>query len=158
MPQELIGASAAEEELYEHLVSHEAEERAMLDEYKEIAGKIEAPALRYLMGLIEEDEVRHHRVFQELAASLKAEVELRPEEPEIPRLGAWRDQVGVAPLIARLLEHEREDRKRLRRLERDLREVRDTTLWALLVTLMEMDTDKHIEILEFALKHTHRTA
>lgn len=49
----------------------------------------------------------------------------------------------------RLIEFERDDEKALQRLKKELRPVRDTTLFWLLVTLMELDTKKHIAILEF---------
>jgi hypothetical protein len=153
MPQQLMGASVWEEELYEHLVGHEKAERGMLEEYEQAAAEAGSPAFTYLVSLIVEDEIRHHRIFRQLASSLRADVELRPEQPEVPRLDRWGEQDSVLALTELLLAGEREDRKRLKRLSRDLRDVEDTTLWSLLVTLMEMDTDKHIEILEFVRRH-----
>jgi hypothetical protein len=48
----------------------------------------------------------------------------------------------------RLLAFEREDERSLHRLQKELRPVRDTTQFCLLVELMELDTKKHA-ILEF---------
>jgi hypothetical protein len=47
------------------------------------------------------------------------------------------------------LRRERHDARQLKRMEKEMRNVRDTTLWLLLVKLMQADTDKHIRILEF---------
>jgi hypothetical protein len=53
----------------------------------------------------------------------------------------------------RLLEHEEADEKELERLQKELRDVSGTTLWGLLVELMQRDTDKHIAVLKFVKKH-----
>jgi hypothetical protein len=63
------------------------------------------------------------------------------------------DSQQVLELTERLLESERADAKELHRLAGVMKDVKDTTLWWLLVRLMEMDTAKHIEILEFARRH-----
>lgn len=158
MPERLVGASPWEEELYEHLTSHEDEERALLEEYEEAAESSGSAALKYLVSLIVEDEKRHHELFRQLASSLRTDAEFRPEQPEVPRLDRWGDAKAVVDVTERLLERERQDRKRLRALRRDLRDVEDTTLWSLLVSLMEMDTDKHIEILEFCRRQAARSS
>jgi hypothetical protein len=49
----------------------------------------------------------------------------------------------------RFLEAERDDRAQLRRLRKELKPARSNTLWPLMVELMEIDTDKHIRILEY---------
>jgi FAD/FMN-containing dehydrogenase len=41
----------------------------------------------------------------------------------------------------------------LKRLRKDLRDVEDTTLWALLVETMQLDTAKHITVLRFIERH-----
>ena len=157
MTTTLVGASVWENELYGHLTSHERTERVLLGEYRTAADASQSPAFQYLVALIIEDEIRHHRVFQDLASALKTEAEVRPEQPPVPRL----DQLSpggqhLIDLTEQLLERERADSRELRRLAKDLRDVKDTTLWALLVKLMEMDTAKHIEILEFIQRHAPR--
>lgn len=154
MTAQLIGASVWEEELYRHLTSHEESERELLMAYQEAAAGSGSAAFRYLASLIVEDEVRHHRVFRELASALKTEAEFRPEQPAVPYLDRWGSEPGrVVELSECLLEQERADAHELHRLVKELRDFRDTTLWALLVELMEMDTAKHIAILEFAKRH-----
>jgi rubrerythrin len=145
-----LGASTWEAELYEHLTSHEAAEGAMLAEYREVAAASSSKAFRYLSDLIIEDEIRHHRIFRDLAAALKNDVEIDPEETAIPNIGDWgHDAATVLRLTETLLANERNDAKELRRLVTHLKGLKQESLWQLLVKLMEMDTAKHIEILKF---------
>ena len=117
MTNKLVGASVWEADLYEHLISHEDSERQLLVEYKRAASASGSRAFQYLADLIIEDEMRHHRVFRELASALKTDAELRPEEPAVPRLDHW----GPNPALVveetnKLLEREHADADELRRL------------------------------------------
>jgi hypothetical protein len=153
----LVGASVWEEELYDHLTSHEQKEREVLVKYQEAAAASKSAALAYLASLIVEDEIRHHKTFRDLASALKSEAELRPDEPVIPRLDVGKaDSQQVLELVEQLLESERADAKDLHHLAGQMKDVKDTTLWWLLVRLMEMDTAKHIEILEFARRQARK--
>jgi rubrerythrin len=131
--------------MFEHLTEHTRREGAMLSEYAAIAEATESKALQYVINLLLEDERRHHRYFNELAASLKSEAELSADRVERAELRETTD---------RLLEHERADAKELDRLRKELRDVKDTTLWGLLVDIMRRDTEKHIAILRFVQQHT----
>jgi ferritin len=155
----LVGASIWEEELYDHLTSHEQKEREMLVKYQEAAAASHSAAFAYLASLIVDDEIQHHKIFRDLASALKSDAELRPEEPVIPRLDVGRsDPKQVLELTEQLLQSERADAKELHRLAREMKDVKDTTMWGLLVKLMEMDTAKHIEILEFARHQARRSS
>jgi hypothetical protein len=155
----LVGASVWEEELYEHLTSHESNEREILEEYQQAAATSGSAAFQYLASLIVEDEIRHHRIFEQLASALRTDAELSSEQPAIPRLDHWGpDPAHVVELSERLIERERTDAKSLHRLGREMKDVRDTTMWGLLIKLMEMDTEKHVEILEFVRKHARKAA
>jgi rubrerythrin len=129
-------------------------ERGLLEQYREAANATSAKALQYLVNLLIEDEIRHHRLFIQLADSLEASA-LRPnEDPPVPYLDFNRsNEDAVLALTEQLLEKEQEDAQELKRLQRELREVKDTSLWGLLVELMERDTQKHIAILRFVKKH-----
>jgi hypothetical protein len=152
-----MGASVWEEEFYEHVTAHEQTEGELLAEYQQAAEASQSPAFQYLVALIVEDEERHHRVFGELASALQADVELRPDQPAVPRLDGWGpDTARVLEPTDRLLERERADGRELHRLSGQLKSVKDTTMWQLLVRLMEIDTAKHVEILEFVKRHTER--
>ena len=149
-----VGASVWALEMFTHLTEHTRREGALLQEYVEVASTTESKALSYVVDLLVEDERRHHRFFDDLAASLKSESELSSEQPVIPRLDL--DRLERADLLAatqRLLDHEQSDAKELRRLHNALRDMQDTTLWGLLVEIMMRDTEKHISILRFVADH-----
>jgi len=154
----LAGASIWEVELFEHLTSHEQSERRLLADYQEAAAISGSAAFRYLADLIVEDEIRHHRLFRELASALRSDVEMRPEEPAVPRAANWgSDPSAVLALTEQLLTQERTDARELRHLAEVMEELEDVTLWPLLVRLMEMDTAKHIAILEFVRRRTRES-
>ena len=154
MPQLLVGASVWEEELYEHLTTHLGNELDLLTAYKNAAVESKSAAFQYLVGIIIDDEMRHHRVFEELANALRSDVEMRPVQPSVPDMGGFGQLPDtVIELTDALLAREEQDASSLRHLERELRDVRDTTLWYLLVKVMELDTEKHAEILRFVRKH-----
>jgi hypothetical protein len=157
MAPKLIGASVWEGDLYDHLLSHMDNERGLLVAYQQAAANSGSPAFRYLASLIVEDEIRHHRMFEDLADALRADAELQSENPRLPRLDGWganRDQ--IVELTDGLIAEEHRDAHELRRLAKELHEVKDTTVWHLLVRLMEMDTAKHLEILGFVQKDAKR--
>jgi hypothetical protein len=150
----LAGASVWERELYEHLTSHVENERDLLVAYQQAASDSGSAAFGYLASLIVEDEIRHHRMFEDLAETLRTEAEMRPEIPRIPRLHQWGDdRERIVGLTEGLIAQEERDAGELRRLAKELRDFKDTTIWQLLVRLMEMDTAKHLEILNFVRKH-----
>ena len=153
-PLSTIGWSAAELELFAHLSGHAKREGAMLDEYAQAASTTQSKALAYLVEILMEDERRHHRWFAELASSLEADASFTGTEPAVPRMDFHRaDRVAVGEVTDRLLDNEKADQKELKRLQQQLSDVRDTTLWGLLVELMQRDTDKHIAVLTFVKKH-----
>ena len=153
-PTSTIGWSVGETELFSHLSGHAAREGAILDEYAQAATATQSKALAFLIGILMEDERRHHRWFAELASSLEADASFSGTEPPVPYMDFHRaDRVAVRNVTDRLLDHEKADEKELNRLQRELRDVSGTTLWGLLVELMQRDTDKHIAVLTFVKKH-----
>jgi hypothetical protein len=103
-----------------------------------------------VIGLLVEDERRHHRHFIDLAQSLKVDAELGGAEPTVPNLDFRQaDPEAVLDLTRELIASEERDAAELKRLRKDLRDVEDTTLWALLVDTMQLDTAKHLTILHF---------
>jgi rubrerythrin len=150
-----VGASVGERELFIHLTDHIKHEGALLDEYAQACDETESKALAYVIGLLLEDERRHHRQFFELAETLKSEAELQSTDPVVPRLDMHRvDRDKVLTVTRRLLAMEEADAAELKRLRKELRDVEDTTLWALLVENMQSDTAKHIAMLKFVERHT----
>lgn len=158
MTDQLVGASVWEQTLYDHLTTHENDERELLVEYQQAAADSGSAAFRYLTSLIVEDEARHHRLFRELAESLRMDAELRPGEPPVPRLGGWGpDPHRVAEISDRLARHEEMDLEVLRSIRKEMSDIRDTTMWALLVKIMELDTMKHTEILNFVRRQAKKS-
>ncbi len=151
------GPSAWARDLHAHLTSHVEIERGMLEEYRSAAEASSSKAFEYLVNLLIEDEIRHHRILLELADSLET-ISLRPrEEPQVPYLDFNRsDTQSVLDLTEKLLQREQQDALELKRFQRELRDVKDTSIWGLLVDLMERDTQKHIAILKFVKRHTTR--
>jgi hypothetical protein len=149
------GASVWERALFDHLVDHVEREWGTLKEYTSAAEQTNSKAFAYVVGLLADDERRHHALFADLASSLKAEAELGGAEPTIPYMDFHKaDTTKVRNLTLKLLKAEEQDAKDLKRLHEQLRDVKDTTLWDLAVSLMRRDTDKHIAMLEFVLQHT----
>jgi hypothetical protein len=152
------GPSEWERNLYTHLTSHVESESVLLKEYSAAAQTSPSKALSYLVNLLIEDEIRHHRIFSELAESLKTEALLGGKDPVVPYMDF--DQVAnhdaVLDLTRRILDQEKRDADELKHLQHELRSVKDTSLWSILVELMERDTQKHIAILRFVRKHTRK--
>lgn len=150
METTIPGASAWTQELYDHLTSHVENERDVLVAYQELAENTDSPAFAYLARLILEDERRHHQLLADLAESIRASAELSSEPLPIPDLGMFRvDRERILEQTEWYLEVERDDQKQLARLRKELRDVRDTTLWELIVRLIQHDNEKHRMILEF---------
>jgi rubrerythrin len=152
------GPSAWERDLYAHLSGHVEAERRLLQDYRSAAEASPSKALRYLVNLLIDDEIRHHQIFTELAESLKNDALLQAGDPSIPYLDFDKtsNRDAVIDLTDQLLQGEQADAQELKRLRRELRDVKDTSLWSLLVDMMERDTQKHIAILRFAKKHAGR--
>jgi hypothetical protein len=152
--ERLVGASRWERDLFDHLTEHVRLERGLLEEYVAAAEGTQSKALAYLVNMLVDDEIRHHTLFRRLAESLRMTAELREGDPVVPRMDLDREnRAEVLSTTQRLLDREERDRRELLALQRELRDVRDTTLWGLIVELMQRDTDKHIAILRFAKRH-----
>ena len=146
----IMGASVWEQELYDYVSSHIDEEGEIIDDYRQLAANAESPAFRYIADLIVEDEVRHHRLLSDLAETIRASSALAGEEQPIPSLhGLLVDREKALAATKRFIEVERRDLDELRSLRKRMKDVRKTTLWPLVVELMERDTEKHIWMLEF---------
>jgi len=144
-----LAGSEWDQNLLAHFQEHVEGERDLLEAYAKF--RDEGPEyVRYLADMILADEARHHQLFRELVNRVRADIDWRDYGPQVPYVDPARDR-GPALLEAtdRLLAFERDDEKGLERLQKELRPVRNTTLFSLLVELMELDTKKHIAILEF---------
>jgi rubrerythrin len=127
--------------------AHVREEEQFLEAYHGLVEEVASPGMRFLVELILEDERRHHKLMQRMAYEARGEVDSETA-PEIPDFSATDVDRLLSP-TQRFLDAEREDRKKLQALAKELKPLRDESLWTLLVELMEIDTQKHVKILEY---------
>jgi hypothetical protein len=157
------GLSVWEAALLDHFTEHLRTERELLAAYQLVVDEAGAEYASYLFALIVEDEVRHHRLFEELANALRAAVQ-PTVEPKVPTVEAVANPDKLLAMTEQLLDAEKADARELKRLARDkqLRLMKGHSLWPLLIELMEHDTEKHQTILRFIRaqlrKNVHRAA
>jgi hypothetical protein len=146
-----VGSREWELDVYRHVSSHGEVEGEILDEYQRLVDDEELPpAFAYLARIILEDEVRHHRMFDDLAEDIRQMVEHSGDGSPIPSLrGFHTDRFHIQRLTGQLLEVERADERELKDLAKRLKEFDKVSLWGLLIDLMLDDTRKHIKILKF---------
>lgn len=151
MSTRIVGASVWQQEIFDYVSQHVAAEGALLQEYQRLAEDPNgSPAFRYVAGLILADERRHHQLFNDLAESIRQMAELRYEDEPIPPLhGLKADRDRILAATERLIDSERSDQRELKELSRKIKDVRDTTLWGLLLEIMQDDNAKHIKMLKF---------
>jgi rubrerythrin len=146
----IAGASVWEQEMYDHLTAHGKEEGATLQSYQELADSTDSPAFAFLARIILDDERRHHQLLDDLAETIRVSAELSGEPTPIPDLAMFKAaRARILDETERFLALEKEDNKKLDRLAKELKDVRDTTMWELVVRLMQHDNEKHRRILEF---------
>lgn len=139
-----------EHALYDLMRTHAEREHAVLVSYEHLAEQSHDEGRRYLIRLIVDDEIRHHRQITEMLNELQSfvsEIDIRPRPPQVE---AHHDP-ALREATERLLAIEREDAKELRKLRKELRGSKGYEVFPLLVDLMLHDTAKHIEILRFIL-------
>ncbi len=144
----LTGASVDTREMVDLVVRHGTEEGQLLATYEQVAAHSPDEATRYLVGLIVEDERRHHRLLTELANAMAWESTPGSPEPSTPWLG--RPVEGeLLRQTQELRRAEQRDYRALRKLRRRVRPYARSTMWALVVDLMLLDTKKHATMLRF---------
>jgi bacterioferritin (cytochrome b1) len=135
--------------------AHVREESAFLAQYEELVDQVGDPGTQFLLRMILDDERRHHALFEEMTqAALGGAPTDLPGPPALDAATAAR----LLEPTERFLAAEHDDQEQLRSLRRTLRPARDDTLWPLLVELVEIDTEKHITILEYLRARLRRAA
>jgi rubrerythrin len=144
------GASVWEQQLYDHLIEHVSGEWEILQDYERLAEETDSPAFAYLARLILDDERRHHKLLSELAETIRTSAMLSGEPTPIPDLGVFRaDREKILAETERFLAAEEEDNRHLERVAKELEDVRNTTVWQLIIRLIQHDNEKHRFILRF---------
>src|ERR1022692_222332 len=106
----LAAMSPWQRDLFTHLTNHVQSERVLLEEYSSLAKETGSNAFQYLVNLLLQDEIRHHTIFMELAATLKSEALLSVEETAVPAMDFYRiDPSSIVSATNLLLEREEED-------------------------------------------------
>lgn len=140
-----------EPEVLARLDQKRDEEAAILDDYRTLAGEAQDEWVRYLLRMVVEDEERHHRLLDEMRNHLAWDT-TSAQEPMVPWLTEPADRRRLVDLAERFLAVERHDLRELRRLRAELEPIAETSLLGLLAELMELDTRKHIKVLEFLVR------
>jgi rubrerythrin len=140
------------QQLTHYLQDHMDTEREALRSYAHLAEETQSDRVRFLIQMVIDDEVRHHRLFQDMVHWLRAEHSGRPDmETRIgpdAGLGVGEEREHLLELTERLLEMERDDERELKELGKIVTEVADTAWWITLVEAMRLDTRKHIMLME----------
>lgn len=138
------------QQLAHYLQHHMDTEREALRSYAHLAEETQSDQVRFLINMILDDEVRHHRIFQDMVNWIRAEHAQRDDIES--RIGdtvtVGEEREHLIELTDQLLELEREDAEELKELEKMVTEVADTAWWSALVDAMRFDTRKHIMLLE----------
>jgi hypothetical protein len=143
------GLSVWESEIHDHLTSHLAAEGPLLATYDELASQSGSEYVSYLVGLVLEDEARHHDLILRFVNSIALGANPAPNGPVLPERGHVRNADDLLALTNRLIDLEKDDARSLKKLRRELRGTVDVALWDVVTELMARDTDKHLAILGF---------
>lgn len=107
-------------------------------------------AISYLLDQVISDEYRHHHVLAELAkavGSATGRPEYAASEIPEPLPVAEEHRLQLLAETTRFIDIEKADQKDLHQLAGELRPAKASTIWPLLVELMELDTEKHLKVL-----------
>ena len=143
-----------EARLYEYLTQHLANEHFVLDAYTHLARLFDTSTyVGYLLQLVIDDERHHHKIFSELIHTLER-TDQRDVGPVVPEIQPMPQSNELREATEQYLAFEQQDRRELNQLAKQLRQIPTSSLWPLLVEIMQRDTDKHIRILDFLRKHS----
>ena len=140
------------QQLTHYLQEHMDTEREALRSYAHLAEETKSDRVRFLIQMVIDDEVRHHRLFQDMIHWMRSEHSGREDiESRIGKdvaTGVGDEREHLIEMTEGLLEMERDDERELKELERIVTEVADTAWWSSLVEAMRLDTRKHIMLME----------
>jgi hypothetical protein len=139
-------AGTFDAKIMQHLEHHLDEERALIDEYESLRQQSDHPPVRYLLGLLIEDEHRHHRILVEMLNQFRTSAYVVEHQPHVPWM-TRKPNPGTAAAIKRLRRAERSDLRELRALRRRLKFLRRHSLDGVLVDALLLDTRKHLRYL-----------
>lgn len=138
--------------LTHHLQDHMETEREALHSYAHLAEATQSDRVRFLINMIIDDQVRHHRTFRDMIHWIRAEhsqrddVEVQMGRGSLTAVGDEREH--LVEMTHQLLAMLREEDRDLDELETMVKEVADTAWWSALIEVMRLDAKKHVLILE----------
>ena len=134
------------------LRDHGEQEGGALESYRKLAEQSDNDWVRYLVGLIMEDETRHHRVIGEMLHRVQSYVWEVDVPHSVPAIGSPLD-ANLVDATQKLIAMEKSDGDELKRLRAALASGGSRSLLSLLVDMMIHDTAKHVLMLEFLYAH-----
>lgn len=146
------GASVSTNEIVSFLAQHGADEGKILATYETLAMSSSDDSVKYLIALILEDERRHHRLLAEMANAIAWGGFKECAQTATPGISP-ETNTSLLAMTKRLREFEEDDARNLVQLRKRLKPFADTTIWTLIVELLQLDTKKHITILRFLERH-----
>jgi bacterioferritin (cytochrome b1) len=143
---------SAVQHLMNEFKSHENDEAKHLRTYQEIAAQSEDPLAHFLLGLIIADEERHQQIVGRMVARLEKDLAWKPSEGTARKIRP--SAAKVVRLQAALERFLAVERSGIKDYER-LRQASGGVghdIFELLCRTMVYDSEKHIDILEFLLR------
>ena len=140
------------EKLFARLGAHEREEAEILKDYAAAAEDAPDAGFRYLMGLVLEDEERHHRLSKAMADEVgQSLMWLRGKEPLPPITTTGEERAKLLRQTERFLRIEQDGEKQLADMHDQVKGLH-AGLLELIVDMMRADTQKHVHILKYIKK------
>ena len=136
--------------LLEKVERHAAAEAGSLVSYEQIKQESDDPVVALVMGLILEDEERHHGLLRRMEATLRDAINWTHSPSALPTstAPATPHQKDLGAIAKDLVAEERSGAHMMRDLARREKGI-DAGLDSLLLEMMAMDSEKHAHLLEF---------
>ena len=133
------------------LQAHASAEAHDLATCEAVAERSSDPVLRMLIGLVAEDEHRHHSLLQSMVRRLQEEVEFVASPSALPVAEAeWAADVELTTTLRALIRDEHEGARHLRHIACQEPQLYDG-LYPLLLETIARDSEKHATILRYLL-------
>lgn len=137
------------EKLFAQLEAHEREEENILTDYQAAAKDSSDAGVRYLMGLVLEDEERHHRLSKAMAGEVEQSLMWLQGEQPLPAIQPNpEERQQLLSQTERFLQIEQEGDHHLAALHDQVKDLH-AGLLELMVDMMRFDTHKHVRILKY---------
>ncbi|MBI4491867.1 MAG: universal stress protein, partial [Chloroflexi bacterium] len=149
----LLVRPLALQRMLDALGAHIAAETDSLAAYRQLAETIPDPMVALLLRLVIDDEERHHRLLARMAGSLCSDLRWARAAEALPTGPARRGEMAAEAVAAleAFIQEEQEGARHLRHLACQEAHFHDG-LFALLLEVMAMDSEKHERVLHFVLE------